>query len=51
MSNKWNIGSEARKLDEKSIKERMKIEGRSVKKIFIALLIYACVLTIFLTVL
>lgn len=49
MANKWNIGNEAKQLDEKSIKERMKIEGRSVKKIFMALLIYVFFLTIFLT--
>jgi len=47
MSEKWDIGKEARLLDEKSIKERMKIEGRSIKKIFVALLIYIAVMTFF----
>ena len=45
MSKQWNIGDEARLLDEQSIKERMRIEGRSVKKIFVALIIYACIMT------
>ena len=47
MSKQWNIGKEARLLDEKSIKERMKIEGRSIKKIFVTLLIYVAVMTVF----
>lgn len=47
MSEQWNIGNEARLLDEQSLKERMKIEGRSVIKIFIALIIYAFIMTFF----
>ncbi|MFX1259764.1 MAG: hypothetical protein ACFFAN_18080 [Promethearchaeota archaeon] len=47
MAKEWNIGNEAKLLDEKSIKERMKIEGRSVKKMFVALLIYIAVMTLF----
>ena len=47
MSREWNIGKEARFLDEKSVKERMKIEGRSIKKIFVAFLIYIAVMTLF----
>ena len=50
MSKQWNledIGKEAKLLDEKNIKERMKIECRSIKKIFVALLIYIAVMTLF----
>jgi len=47
MSKQWNIGKEARLLDEKSIKQRMKIKGRSIKKIFVALLIYIAVMILF----
>ncbi|MFX1341028.1 MAG: hypothetical protein ACFFDK_20630 [Promethearchaeota archaeon] len=47
MANKWNIGNEAKQLDKKTIKERMKIERSSLKKIFLALLIYFFFLTIF----
>ena len=47
MSKQWNIGKEAMLLDEKSIQERMKIEGRSVKKMFVALLVYIPVMTLF----
>lgn len=47
MSKQWNIGDEARLLNEQSLKKRMKIEGRSLKKIFLALIIYACIMTFF----
>ena len=47
MSEQRNIGNKARLLDEQSLKERLKIEGRSIKKIVIALIIYACIMTFF----
>jgi len=40
MPNNWEIGKEARELDEKSISERMKIERRSIKRLAGALVIY-----------
>lgn len=49
MSEQKNIGYKARLLDEMSLKERLKIEGRSVKKIVVALIIYACIMTFFMT--
>ena len=51
MPKQWNIGKEARFLDEKSIKERMKIESRSLKKMIFAMLIYVCVMTLFMIIL
>jgi len=43
----WDIGKEARELDEKSILERMKIEKHSIKKIVIALLFYFSTMILF----
>lgn len=43
----WKIGEQAKKMDEKSIKERMKIERSSLKKILGALVIYFVVMGIF----
>lgn len=43
----FNIGKEARALDQKSVKERMKIEKRSGIQILIALLFYVLVMTLF----
>lgn len=43
----FNIGKEARDLDQKSIKERMKIDKRSGIQIIIALLFYVLVMTLF----
>ncbi len=40
MPNNWEIGKEARELDEKSISERMKIERRSIKRLAGAFVIY-----------
>ncbi|MFX1389985.1 MAG: hypothetical protein ACFE9Z_07990 [Promethearchaeota archaeon] len=47
MSAEWEIGKEARKLDEKTIIERMKIKGHSIKKIIAALLFYTIIMVIF----
>ena len=47
MADNWEIGKEARELDNKSMKERMKIEGRSIKKIVIALIFYSLTMIIF----
>ncbi|MFX0040226.1 MAG: hypothetical protein ACFFAB_12875 [Candidatus Heimdallarchaeota archaeon] len=47
MSNSWEVGKEAQELDEKPIKERMKIERRSVKRIGYALIIYSISMIIF----
>jgi len=43
----WEIGKEAQELDEKTIIERMKIQGRSVKKIVAALWFYILIMIIF----
>ena len=40
MTNNWEIGKEARDLDEKTISERMKIEKRSIKRLAGAVVIY-----------
>ena len=40
MPNNWEIGKEARDLDEKTISERMKIERRSIKRLAGAVVIY-----------
>jgi len=43
----WDIGSEARELDEKSFSERAKLEKRSLKKFTVAFLVYFSVMTLF----
>lgn len=40
MPNSWEIGKEAKELDEKTIFERMKIERRSIKRLAGAVVIY-----------
>jgi len=40
MQSNWEIGKEARDLDEKPISERMKIERRSIKRLAGAFAIY-----------
>lgn len=47
MSVKWEIGKEARELDEKSISERLKVERSSKKKIGIALFCYSLIMLFF----
>jgi hypothetical protein len=47
MSINQEIGKEARELDKKPIKERMKIEGRSIKKIGYALIFYSITMILF----
>ncbi|MFX1304456.1 MAG: hypothetical protein ACFE9X_13960 [Promethearchaeota archaeon] len=44
---RWEIGKEARELDEKPILERLKVEKSSKKKIGIALLCYFLVMIFF----
>ena len=43
----WEIGKEASELDSKPIKERMKIEKSSIKKIGIALILYSVAMVFF----
>ncbi len=43
----WEIGKEARELDEKPILERAKIEKSSLKKIIIALIYYSITMLLF----
>ena len=43
----WDIGKEAKELDEKSIKERVKIGRRSIVKIVVAIGIYFLTMYIF----
>ncbi len=47
MSVEWEIGEEAKELDEKPILERVKIKRRSVISIAGALLIYFLTMTLF----
>lgn len=42
-----NIGKKARDLDQKSIKERMKIDKRAAIRIIIALIVYILIMTLF----
>ncbi|MGQ4875512.1 MAG: hypothetical protein ACTSVV_05665 [Promethearchaeota archaeon] len=43
----WNIGTKAKQLDQKSISERLRIEKRSIRKMFVALGIYFIFIGIF----
>jgi len=43
----WEIGKEARELDEKPIMERMRVEKRSIMKVIVALLFYFVVMVLF----
>ncbi len=43
----WDIGKEARELDEKKIMERIRLEKRSIKKVIFALMIYFLTMYIF----
>ncbi|MFX1312725.1 MAG: hypothetical protein ACFFHD_08950 [Promethearchaeota archaeon] len=47
MPNDWEIGKEAKELDQKSISERVKIEKRSIKRIIVALCVYGITITLF----
>ncbi|MFX0024683.1 MAG: hypothetical protein ACFE9S_20415 [Candidatus Hermodarchaeota archaeon] len=47
MSIKWEIGKEAQELDEKPIKERMKIERNSIKRVGYALILYFITMVLF----
>jgi len=47
MSIGWEIGKEAQELDEKSFKERMKIERRSIKRVGFALVLYSIIMILF----
>ena len=47
MSIDWEIGKEARQLDGRSIKERMKIGKRSIMKVSVALLFYSFTMLLF----
>jgi hypothetical protein len=47
MPDNWEIGKEAKELDQKSIVERIKIEKRSIKKIIGALFIYSIIMILF----
>ena len=41
------IGKEARELDAKPISERLKVEIRSIIKLFVALLFYSLIMVVF----
>ncbi|MDX1799059.1 MAG: hypothetical protein R3255_10455 [Candidatus Lokiarchaeia archaeon] len=47
MSVSWEIGREARELDTKPIKERLRIERRSIKRIGYAIIFYSIIMFIF----
>ncbi|MFX0032091.1 MAG: hypothetical protein ACFE8E_06650 [Candidatus Hodarchaeota archaeon] len=43
----YKIGKEAQELDEKTIFERMKINKKSIKKLFGAVIVYIAIMTLF----
>jgi hypothetical protein len=43
----WEIGKEARELDEKPIKERMRVEKNSIMKLSVAFVFYFVVMVLF----
>lgn len=47
MSISWEVGKEARELDKKPLKERMKIERRSIKRVGYALIFYSVIMIFF----
>ncbi len=47
MSIEWEIGKDARELDKMPIKERMKIEARSIRRVGYALIFYSLMMIIF----
>jgi len=47
MSTKWEIGKEAKELDEKPISERIRVERKSIKKIGYAMIFYSIVMVLF----
>ena len=47
MSIEWEIGKEARELDEKPIIERMRVEKRSIMKVSVALVFYCVLMVLF----
>ncbi len=42
----WNIGKKAREIDSKSLKERLKVEKRTIKRIIIAFCFYILIMII-----
>ncbi|MFX0008059.1 MAG: hypothetical protein ACFFA7_17515 [Promethearchaeota archaeon] len=47
MSISWEVGKEARELDTKPVKERLRIERRSIKRIGYAIIFYSITMFIF----
>jgi len=47
MSISWEVGKEAQELDKKPIKERMKVEWRSIKRVGYALICYSITMVLF----
>lgn len=47
MSIDWEIGKEARELDKRPIKERLRVEKRSIMKVSVALLFYFFIMVLF----
>jgi hypothetical protein len=47
MTTNWDIGEEAKKLDEKPIIERLKLGKRSLKKMGYALIFYSLIMILF----
>lgn len=47
MDNEWQIGTEAKELDNKHISERMRVEPSVFKKIIVATLVYFITMIIF----
>jgi hypothetical protein len=43
----WDIGSEAREIESKSMKERLKLEKTSIKKVIFAFIFYFVMMIIF----
>jgi hypothetical protein len=47
MNQEWDIGNEARNLDEGSIKDRLVIDKKSILRILVAFIIYFIIMTSF----
>jgi len=47
MSISWEVGKEAQELDKKPIKERIRVEGSSLKRVGYALIIYSLTMVLF----
>jgi hypothetical protein len=47
MSISWEVGKEARELDKKPIKERLRVERRSIRRVGYAMILYSITMVLF----